>query len=82
MGWFLGGVSIFNSLDGLIRDELRAVTFSHEFFKVCFPSEAVIGIVLVCPMEGTVFASIPLVWISFKGGGLLTQSLFFTWAKI
>ncbi|CAL9005078.1 unnamed protein product [Prunus brigantina] len=36
------------------------MTFSHEFFKVCFPSEAVVRSVSMRPMEGTVFASIPL----------------------
>ncbi|CAL9025730.1 unnamed protein product [Prunus brigantina] len=66
MGWFLGGVSIFNPLDGLLCNEFRAVTFSHEFFKVCFPSEAVVHSVSMRPMEGTVFASIPLVRISLQ----------------
>ncbi|CAL8091992.1 unnamed protein product [Prunus armeniaca] len=42
------------------------MTFSHKFFKVRFPSESVVRCVPVRPMEGTVFASIPLVWIFFQ----------------
>ncbi|CAL9016057.1 unnamed protein product [Prunus brigantina] len=44
-----------------------AVTFSHEFFKVRFLNEAVVHSVSMHPMEGTIFASIPLVRISFQG---------------
>ncbi|KAL6294130.1 hypothetical protein ACE6H2_002272 [Prunus campanulata] len=44
-----------------------AVTFSHEFLKVRFPSKAVVCCVSVRPMEGTIFSGIPLVRISLQG---------------
>ncbi|CAL9013900.1 unnamed protein product, partial [Prunus brigantina] len=63
----LGGVAFLYPLNSLLRNEFCAVTFSHEFFKVGFPSEAVVGSVPVCPMEGTIFVDIPFVRISFQG---------------
>ena len=65
LGWLLGGIAVFYLLDGLLRDELRAVTFSHEFFEMRFPSKAIIRIVPMCRMEGTILSGIPLVQFSF-----------------
>lgn len=65
LGRFIGSIRVLDLLDGLLCYELHAMAFSHQFFEVLFPGEAIILEVHVSPMEGIVFSGILLVQVFF-----------------
>ncbi|CAL2265792.1 unnamed protein product [Prunus armeniaca] len=75
LGRFLGCIAVLNLLDGLLCYEFYAIAFSHQFFEVYLPSKAIISVMCVRPMEGTVPSDIPLGRISLQEGWSLHPRL-------